>query len=78
MYDTLSLRFALNELLLNIVVVRRNCRENERQNSKNADQAKHCITVGPVKFSQSSCSSRIVIALDHEVHASVIGTVSSA
>lgn len=77
--NILSLRFAMNELLLNIVVLGRNCRQNERQNAKNTDQTKHCITVGSVKFPQRVCSRCVVIAFDQEVHDShSIGALGSA
>jgi len=66
--NPLSIPTPLNELLLNVVVVGRDCGENESQNSQNTDQSQHRTSVGTVAFSQRICSNRGVIAFDHEVH----------
>jgi hypothetical protein len=69
--NTLSILPDLSELLLNIVVVGRECGENESQNSKNTDESEHRMSVGTVASLQRRGRTRAATAFAHEIHCSL-------
>lgn len=71
LHNTLSILPDLSELLLNIVVIGRDCGENESQNSKSTDESQDRMSVGTVASLQRRGRTRATIAFAHEVHRSL-------